>query len=80
MLRLERYAKVSRLLRIYPLFRRGTVTTIAGVLGVSVATISRDIAAMLKARRPCPRCGALAIIGPDPVEAVEDLPDDDPLA
>jgi len=74
MLRLERCAKVSRLLRIYPVFRRGIVTTIAGVLGVSVATISRD-----KARRPCPCCGALAIIGPDPAEAVEDLPDDDPL-
>ena len=67
-LRLERRCKVSRLLRTYPLFKRGTVTAIAGVLGVSVATISRDIQAILKLGHPCRYCGALPILGPDPAE------------
>jgi hypothetical protein len=67
-LRLQRRCKVSRLLRTYPLFKRGTVTAIAEVLGVSVATISRDIQAILRVARPCHCCGAPPIIGPDPAE------------
>ncbi len=60
-----RRAKVSRLLGRFPLKKRGTVRAIARVLGVSPATICRDIKALLALHRPCPHCGAFPIVGPD---------------
>jgi hypothetical protein len=65
-LALIRRTKVSRLLRRYPLFQRGTVTGIARELGVHPSTICRDIKALLKLGRPCPQCGAFPVVGPDP--------------
>jgi hypothetical protein len=67
-LALFRRCKVSRLLGRYKLFERGTVTAIARELGVSVATVSRDLQAMLREHQPCPHCGAFPILGPDPEE------------
>jgi hypothetical protein len=63
---LLRRLKVSWLLRRYRLFRRGTVTAIARELGVQPCTVSRDIRALLRLARPCPHCGALPVIGPEP--------------
>jgi hypothetical protein len=63
-----RRAAAFRLIRIFPPFKHGTVRAIATVLGVSVATIIRDIQAILRIGRPCQHCGAPPIIGPDPAE------------
>jgi hypothetical protein len=64
-MRLVRRAKVSRLLRKYGLFKRGTVRAIARDLGVHPATVCRDIQALLRQGQPCPHCGALPVFGPD---------------
>jgi hypothetical protein len=65
-LALIRQTKVSRLLRRYPLFKRGTVRGIARELGVNPSTICRDIKALLRLGRPCPHCGSFPTFGPDP--------------
>ena len=74
-LALIRQTKVSRLLRRYPLFKRGTVRAIARELGVNPSTICRDIKALLRLGPPCPHCGSSPIVGPDPdlFEDEEDL-------
>jgi hypothetical protein len=51
-----RQAEVVRLLRKYGLFTRGTQARIARELGVSRATICRDVAAILASTYPCPHC------------------------
>jgi hypothetical protein len=55
-----RRREVARLLRARgTLFDRGTQARLARELGVSRATISRDVAVLLRTNYPCPRCGAL---------------------
>lgn len=71
---LRRRAVVSRLLRVYPLRKRGSISAIAAELGVAVCTVSRDVKAILRMHPPCPECGAPPIIGRD--EAAEDRLDD----
>jgi hypothetical protein len=58
-----RRLQVVRLLARYPLTRRGTVRGIARELGVSPATISRDIQALLTEYGRCPQCGQLPALG-----------------
>ena len=51
-----RQVEVIRLLRQYGLFTHGTQARIARELGVSRATICRDVAAILASTYPCPHC------------------------
>jgi hypothetical protein len=54
-----RRREVARLLRVQgALFERGTQARLARQLGVSRATICRDIAALSREGGPCPQCGA----------------------
>jgi hypothetical protein len=54
-----RRAEVARLLNCKgALFRRGLQTELARELGVSRATICRDLAYLLRLGWPCPTCGA----------------------
>ncbi len=58
---LHRRMKIVESLRVQGSFaERGVQARLARQLGVSEATISRDIAAILKISAPCPTCGALA--------------------
>jgi HTH domain len=56
---IRRRAEVARLLTCKGAqFRRGIQTELARELGVSRATICRDVAYLLRLGWPCPHCGA----------------------
>lgn len=55
----HRRRKISRWLSVRGrMFERGIQTRLARRLGVSRATICRDMAYLLRLGWPCPRCGA----------------------
>jgi predicted DNA-binding transcriptional regulator YafY len=71
----NRRMELSRLLSAQgSLFERGTQARMARKLGVSRATICRDIEYLLRLGRPCPHCGAY-IMPPTPL--VEDDREED---
>jgi HTH domain len=53
-----RRCEISRLLTAQGAFRRGYQTKLARQLGVSRATVCRDVAALRREGRPCTACGA----------------------
>jgi len=55
---LRRRCEVSRLLTAQGAFRRGYQAKLARLLGVSRATVCRDVATLRREGRPCPSCGA----------------------
>jgi hypothetical protein len=54
-----RRGEVVQLLKTFRVFNRGSQAEIARRLGVSEATISRDVKLLLFSSRPCPTCGGL---------------------
>jgi hypothetical protein len=52
-----RRAQVWRLLGDYPIFHRGKVMAIAREFKVHPSTICRDIKALMRRMRCCPKCG-----------------------
>jgi hypothetical protein len=55
--------KILDLLSAHPFWVRGSQAAIASELGVSEATISRDIAILFEDGASCPHCGRLQGVG-----------------